>query len=601
MKRIVFLCAVVLSAADPESLVRQVAAYDYGKDPAAVRELEALVLHSGPSLEKLLLSGLASAQTLAAKDAFCRNLAVAGGDAAVPKLAAMLESPETADMARYALEKIPGEKAGVALREALMKTTPPVQTGIVVSLGRRRDAASVKNIAGLLGSKDAALASAAAAAFGSIADPASQEALFAAPRTPAVVDALMAMADRIGGKRASDIYERLEFPESKGMGRESLRAALKGNSVKLQANAARGLARLDGAALAKELPNVPERARVQILAALTDSGQPGVRQVLLDAASNQSEAVRVASLNGLAKLGAAADVPMLAKRAAATSGDEQAAARFALGNIRGTDVDPAILQAIPGAEPKEKVELIRALGERGATTGAEVLLAAAADANRPVRVESVRALREIAGARHVPALLGLLSKAPNDTERRDLERTVASAIRRSKESSVADVVDSYQAATDPGVRISLLNVLSLAGDASALPQIRQALQDSNPDIQRAALNALSGWPSPEPMNDLLSLARSSTEPTRQILALRGYFLLVQLPSSRTPSETARLLQTAMPLATRPDEKRAVLAVVQRLVCPESLELAKSVLKDPQVAAEAQLAVTTLERALSFVK
>ena len=151
------------------------------------------------------------------------------------------------------------------------------------------------------------------------------------------------------------------------------------------------------------------------------------------------------------------------------------------------------------------------------------------------------------------------------------------------------------------MRISLLNVLSLAGDASALPQIRQALQDSNPDIQRAALNALSGWPSPEPMNDLLSLARSSTEPTRQILALRGYFLLVQLPSSRTPSETARLLQTAMPLATRPDEKRAVLAVVQRLVCPESLELAKSVLKDPQVAAEAQLAVTTLERALSFVK
>jgi hypothetical protein len=35
--------------------------------------------------------------------------------------------------------------------------------------------------------------------------------------------------------------------------------------------------------------------------------------------------------------------------------------------------------------------------------------------------------------------------------------------------------------------------------------------------------------------------------------------------------------------------------------PGSLELAQAAAKDPQVAAEAKLAVTTLERGLSFVK
>ena len=131
--------------------------------------------------------------------------------------------------------------------------------------------------------------------------------------------------------------------------------------------------------------------------------------------------------------------------------------------------------------------------------------------------------------------------------------------------------------------------------------VRQALQDSNPDIQRAALNALSAWPTPAPLDDLLALARSAGDPNRRILALRGYIKLAQIPSNRTPAETAGLLKTAMALAARPEEKRTVLAAVQKVTCPESLQVARSALNDTAVAAEAQLAATTLERELSYVK
>jgi HEAT repeat protein len=241
------------------------------------------------------------------------------------------------------------------------------------------------------------------------------------------------------------------------------------------------------------------------------------------------------------------------------------------------------------------------LGDRGIASAQDVLLAAASDANRPVRSESIRALRETAGPQQVQPLLALLLQTTNENERREFERTVASALRRSPDAQINDVISAYGTAAVPGLRISLLNVLSTVGNSAALGAVRQALQDPNAEIQRAALNALAAWPTPEPMDDLLALTRSAGDPARQILALRGYIKLIQLPSSRTPAATARLLKTAMAAATRADEKRSVLAIAQRLVCPESLELAQASVKDPQVAAEAQLAVTTLERGLSYLK
>ena len=68
-----------------------------------------------------------------------------------------------------------------------------------------------------------------------------------------------------------------------------------------------------------------------------------------------------------------------------------------------------------------------------------------------------------------------------------------------------------------------------------------------------------------------------------------------------PAETARLLKMAFSAATMAAEKRTVLSIAQRLVCAESLELARAALKDSEVQAEAQLATDALERALSFLK
>ena len=59
-------------------------------------------------IEKLMVKSLQSEATLAAKDFICRELSVIGTEICVPVLGVMLADAETADMARYALERIDG-------------------------------------------------------------------------------------------------------------------------------------------------------------------------------------------------------------------------------------------------------------------------------------------------------------------------------------------------------------------------------------------------------------------------------------------------------------------------------------------------------------
>jgi HEAT repeat protein len=585
MRALLLLCAASVYGADVAMLVRQVVAYEYGKDPAAARELEALAHRSGAGIEKELLAGLGSARTVAAKDVFCRLLGIAGREASVRPLAAMLLKEETAEMARRALERIPGDRATGALREALARGA---SVGLVESVGRRRDSRSTEALKRLLGASDKGLAAAAATALGQIGTPAARDALEAAAASPAVMDALLAIAESDGGVY---LWIGSGVVRADAKAAPLLREALKSDSVRTQAVAIRELARIDPATLVKELPTASALTGLRIVAALGDHG------VFVSALSSEHDAVRIVALNGLARVGTAADIPRIAERAARASGEEQAAARAALAGIRGENVDAAMVRAISDAEARTKLELIRAAGERGIASAVEILLAAAGDSDRQVRIESIRGLRETAGVGHVAGMLAALQKASVESERREWERAIAASIRRSKDAGLP----AYAPEDAVDARISLLNIYSAIGNPAAIPPIRQALHDSASEVRRAALNALSNWPTPEPLDDLLALARAAGDPARQTLALRGYIRLLGLPSGRTPAETAVLLKVALAAATRPEEKRSLLAIAQRVPCPESLAVARAALDDPQVRAEAQLAVTALERELTFLK
>jgi len=380
-----------------------------------------------------------------------------------------------------------------------------------------------------------------------------------------------------------------------------LDAAINQEEPRLRLAAIRALAGMPGPAASKTLLSrmrqLPPDAQVQALSGLADRGDRGTRTAFDDMLKAPDTAVRVAALEGLGKIGDKTAVMVLAHTAATATGDEQDVARQSLYTLRGRDIDQAVVEALAMGDAKVRVELIKAAGERAIRAAAGPLLAAAEDDNPEVRREAIRALRDTAGPERAPALIALLLRVRVSSERRDAERALLSAIKQTKQPCGPQLLAAFRSAGDSETKAALMEVMAQTGSDDTLPLFRELLARGD-GSRRAAIDALSHWTSVAPAPDLLEIARKEPSPALQILALRGYIRLVALPADRPLAETANMLARALQLATQAEEKRAVLAALQRTPSAEALRLAESVLNDAAVAQEAETAVNALKRALS---
>lgn len=168
-------------------------------------------------LETKLAALLSTDTSRSAKDFICRKLMIIGTAASVPALAALLGDKSLSHMARFALERIPGDEAGKALREALAKVSGEQKIGVITSLGARREDANVSSLSALVGESDGKISAAAAHALGAIRSAAAAQALAQAKTSNddakhAVSDASLACAEELLtlGKKdeARIIYKR---------------------------------------------------------------------------------------------------------------------------------------------------------------------------------------------------------------------------------------------------------------------------------------------------------------------------------------------------------------------------------------------------------
>lgn len=208
-----------------QELLAQVKTYDWGQSRLALTEVSDIIkkAHGDKAelakIEKALLGVLESDAKRAGKQFVCRELSLIGTGQSVPVLAGMLTDEETSDMARYALERIPGSAVDQALRGAIRKARGNARIGIINSLGQRRDAGSVRMLSRALGRRNEEVAIAAAAALGQIANADATEALKEAKDKATgklqmvILDAYLKCADQLvaDGKKAQAlaIYKEL--------------------------------------------------------------------------------------------------------------------------------------------------------------------------------------------------------------------------------------------------------------------------------------------------------------------------------------------------------------------------------------------------------
>jgi HEAT repeat protein len=352
-------------------------------------------------------------------------------------------------------------------------------------------------------------------------------------------------------------------------------------------------------ALARELPNLSVTSQVQLLSALGDRGDGAASPAVIAAAKAADVSVRIAALRALGQLGNVSTVSLLAQTAAATSGDEQKAARQSLYRLRGPTIDGAILAGIPKADPKAKVELISSVGRRNISAGVSTLLKTAKDSDRKVRAESFKVLKVIAGPQHLPALVDLLINVRSPSDRNQAQKTVAAVAHKieDKNRQAEVVLAVLLSVKDVERRCSLLSVLGKIGDISALPRLREALDSNNAEIQGAAIRALADWPTSEPAPDLLKVAESSGNRLHRILALRGAVRLLGLDGIRPVNETIEMYSTAMSLAPDAREKKRVLSGLANTKSLDALLMAADYLQDETLFREAEFAVVKIAKGI----
>lgn len=209
---------------DLDAAFEALRSFDWGSDPAALGPIvEAVRTTHGQAaarleLENRLLAALEGTPKRAVQDFVCRQLMTVGTAASVPLLRGWLTESGSSHLARFALERIPGQEAGRAMLDALAQTSGPVRTGIAASLGSRAESGSVETLAALLAGDDPAVSIAAAASLGEIRNRQAAEALAGAKPgveavAMAVVDARLHCAEGLlkGGAKAEAraIYQSL--------------------------------------------------------------------------------------------------------------------------------------------------------------------------------------------------------------------------------------------------------------------------------------------------------------------------------------------------------------------------------------------------------
>ncbi len=625
-----------MSAFDQEvltGLLGRILTYRYGDSRAALLRLDAFVrsVNDLPEarlkLERQFCDFLKGNATPAGKQFVCEKLVLVGSNASVPLLTEMLADTVLAGRPLLALASIPGVAADAGLRQALTRVPPATKIEIIDALGDRRTGSVTEDLEALAADSDGRFASAAASALGRIGSAQSLDALERLKASTEgrsdVVEAMLVAAERVRGAgdtaRALKAYTDLwnsAVPQAvrsaalsgivmtePANASKALCQAIRSNNAGERGVAAKLAGELEDTAgirtLAQLLPELPPGTQVQLLAALSLRKDGEVQKAVLAACDSKRLEVRLAAMRAAGLMEDAGAVRVLVRKAATATGLEQKEARASLNGIRAPGANDSLLALLSGSNGRSKSEIIKAVAERKVPASVPFLLRAAADTSGAVREDAVKALRSLAGPEEVPAMVDLLVQSPVEGDREKLGAAVAAAARRDSTGRRQDasILAAYSRATEPEVRASLIAAAGAIGSPASLPMLRGALTDSNREIRRAAIRALAVWPTPEPLQDLWSVAGGTGEITERTLALRGSVRLLGLDSTNAPGETIALYRKAMKIAPDEAERKALLSAVGESRSVPGLEMAAEYLLDKNLRLEAEAAVLKIADSL----
>ena len=517
------------------------------------------------------------------------------------------------------------------LRQALAFADGRARVQILNTIGDRRDAGSLDLLTSSASDKDHAVAEAAIAALGKIGGDRAAKALAAVGSSsqPALQEALaeasLCLAEQFiaAGKPevATPILTNLLapsqplqvqrsalaalFPLDKDAGELRMMNVLRGTNAALKPIAIAGVVSLPdhsaSSVFSTEIYHLQPVEQAWLIESLAVRADVDARLTITTCLSSPYDVVRCASATAIGHIGDSWYVPMLAHAlSVAKSREEIHVIENAVVLLSGGGAtDKAISEAISRSSGPAGAALMSAVIRRIGLAANPLLLTQLSQIDPTMAKFAFRALGRTAGPEDIGPILQALILLHDPDVRPDAQSAVEKVLSRLPDiSRRSEILREALGRTDYlDSRCSLICLLPIAADAPALAAVKAAAADPEAKVREAALRALADWPNLSAWDMLAASYRQPERASLRWIAMRGMVRLVEEENAQPSPHFIEHYRQLIAGAHNAADLKVILGALPGAADPGALQLAVSMLDNPDVRPEAELAIRKIAAAI----
>ena len=574
------------------------------------------------------VEALSKVEASESKQFLIYQLQTIGKDEAVPTLAAFLTDEKLSGPAARTLARIGSEAPGKALLQGLASAKGNPQISITEALGasRYKDAASA--IEKTAASETLNLRKVSLFALSEIGVPSSEAILAAAAKkanygydeanataaylnylsrlsltgnAPIAEKATLALTTTLVDPKQTDARSAALKIYADSKKRESvpvLVKALESTDAEYRAAALKlgqKYTMADGTtpwlnALKKAKPEVQSEIIYMLGRAESKDALPAVTKSLL----SKDPKVKTAAIWAAGKIGGETSLPALLPILKKGNADEIKAVKNTLLTLKGNTVVDQLAAALPALPVAAQPAVIDVLAARAASSKMSTVSALLTNTNPEVKTAAFNALKSLATSNDLPQLFTLLNSVSNADEVSAVQKAVITGVKGlGNTSAQSDLILKQITASPADKQARYLAVLASIGGSKALNSVVSSYNSGDAVSKKSAIAALSNWTDASAANELLAIAKKSTDSEDFNLALTGYVSGIT-KSPKTSVNKVLMLHNALDIAKTDAQKELILKELPKYKTFGSLLLAGKYLDATgavqQAAAQAVMSV-----------
>ncbi|MDR1407018.1 MAG: DUF1080 domain-containing protein [Tannerella sp.] len=543
-------------------------------------------------------------------------LQIAGKDEAIDALAPLLNQEELSDPAARAVASIRTEKAGQALRSALLRRmgTARTQQRVALAIGEAGVDGTEELLQSLLPDADENMQKDVLYALSRVGSAASVKTLYAAAekagfgydRTNATEAYIVLLKKLSAGdptnvkeweKAAGDLMKKAEkagqnhtriaalevlmnIQQDKSL--KTLQTALKDPCIEYR-----------NAALNDFSPYANDKSYVELLKMAAKSKNPEMKvdivnwlgseaarspdrkaklstletgiettavQDLLKMLDGNDFSVKEATAGALVSIGHPQAISALAGLLASSDPQVVELGRTSLSVFKG-DISPAVARVLSSSSDIGQIAAAELFAQRKATGNLNNVLDLIRNGSPEVKTAAYKALKDVAGEKDLTNLCGMLESADKPAVA-PLQQAVISSL--SSQPGVQQVETVVRRMYQAGEQKKHLYYLPLAatGESRALEIIADGFEKGNTEAKDAAFDALLSWEGSEAADRLFAICKEPSASNYFDRALAAYVKLVSTPAM-TGENQLLFLRKAMEIARTDAQKNSILRQIGR--------------------------------------